>query len=237
MNYRKLILPGGILIFTLILSSASGQNIPETEQNAPAVIKGLFIGGQASTNGLGFNMRYVFGKRFTLKSGVESLNLNYSFQYNEKDISYNTDFDYKTGGIFLMADYFYTNSLYFTGGAIYNDFQPKLEGMANTDMQYGDITIPASKVGGFNIQFEPELKISPYAGVGFRKFIGKKKMVTYNFETGLYYIGPPQINIDATGLLAPTADPAHGKKQYLENQFSVYKYYPVVKFAIAMRLF
>ncbi|MCA1759997.1 MAG: hypothetical protein LC658_09530 [Bacteroidales bacterium] len=237
MNYRKLILPGAILVFSLLFNSASGQNIPEPEQNAPAEIKGLFIGGQASTNGLGFNLRYVFGKRFTLKSGVESLNLNYSFQYDEKDISYNADFDYKTGGIFLMADYFYTKSLYFTGGAIFNDFQPKLEGVANSDMQFGDITIPASKVGGFNMQFEPELKISPYAGIGFRKFIGKKKMVTYNFETGLYYIGPPHINIDATGLLAPTADPAHGKKQYLENQFSVYKYYPVVKFAIAIRLF
>jgi hypothetical protein len=237
MNYRKLILPGAILIFFLITGSASGQNISDTDQNAPEKIKGLFIGGQASTNGLGFNLRYVFGKRVTIKSGVESLNLNYSFQFDENDISYNADFNYKTGGSFLMADYFYTNSLYFTGGAIFNDFQPRLEGMANSDMQYGDITIPASKVGGFNMQFEPELKISPYAGIGFRKFLGKKKMVTYNFETGLYYIGPPQLTIDATGLLAPTADPAHGKKQFLENQFSVYKYYPVVKLAIAMRLF
>lgn len=237
MNYKKLLFAGTLLVFSLLLISASGQNISERGQNAPAETKGLFIGGQASTNGLGFNLRYIFGKRLTLKSGVESLNLDYSFQFDENDISYNAEFNYKTGGIFLMADYFYTNSLYLTGGAILNDFQPKLEGVANSDMQFGDITIPASKVGGFNMQFEPDLKISPYAGIGFRKFIGKKKMVTYNFETGLYYIGPPQLTIDATGLLAPTANPVHKKQQSLENQFSVYKYYPVVKFAIAMRLF
>ncbi len=237
MRYKILLVAGAVIFFNLLYNNAPGQNIQEPEEIAPAEIKGLFIGGQASTNGLGFNLRYVFGKRLTLKSGVESLNLNYSFQFDEQDISYKADFNYKTGGIFLMADYFYTNSLYVTGGAIFNDFQPKLEGVANSDMQYGDITIPASKVGGFNMQIEPDLKISPYAGIGFRKFMGKKKMVTYNFETGLYYIGPPHINIDATGLLAPTANPAHGKKQYLENQFSVYKYYPVVKFAIAIRLF
>ncbi|WP_372949324.1 hypothetical protein [Mariniphaga sp.] len=237
MRYKIFLVAGAVIFFNLLYNNATGQNIQEPEEIAPAEIKGLFIGGQASTNGLGFNLRYVFGKRLTLKSGVESLNLNYSFQFDEQDISYKADFNYKTGGIFLMADYFYTNSLYITGGAIFNDFQPKLEGVANSDMQYGDITIPASKVGGFNMQIEPDLKISPYAGIGFRKFMGKKKMVTYNFETGLYYIGPPHINIDATGLLAPTANPAHGKQQYLENQFSVYKYYPVVKFAIAIRLF
>ena len=237
MKYNKLLFPVAILVFSLFCNSAPGQNIPEPEQNAPAEIKGLFVGGQATTNGLGFNAGYIFGKRFTLKAGLESLNLSYSFLFDENDISFDADFNYKTGGLFLLADYFYTKSLYFTGGAILNDFQPELEGFATSDMKYGDITIPASEVGSFSMQFEPELKVSPYLGLGFRKFTGKKKMVSYNFETGLYYMGPPALNIEATGLLAPTADPAHGKKQHLEKQFSVYKYYPVVKFAIAMRLF
>jgi hypothetical protein len=237
MKYKKLLFPIVVLVFSLMSGKTPGQNTADPGQVTVSDPKGLFIGGQATTNGLGFNLKYILGKRLTLNSGVESLNLNHSFQFDESDISYNADFKYKTGGIFLLADYFYTNSLYLSGGVIFNDFQPKLEGMAGSDMQYGDITIPASKVGGFDIQIEPDFKISPYAGIGFRKFIGKKKLVTYNLETGLYYIGPPQINIDATGLLAPTADPAHGKKQYLENQFSAYKYYPVVKFAIAMRLF
>lgn len=237
MKYRSKLFPGLIFVFSLFFSSVYAQNNSESGKNANAETKGLFIGGQASTNGLGFNLRYMFGERLTLKTGIETLSLNYNFKFDENDISYDAAFDYKTGGLFLLADYFYTKSLYITGGAVLNDFQPKLEGIAASDMKYGDITIPASKVGGFSMQFEPGLKISPYAGIGFRRFIGKKKLVTYNFETGMYYIGPPKVNLDATGLLQPTADPAHGQKQYLENQFSVYKYYPVVKFAIAIRLF
>jgi hypothetical protein len=237
MKYNKFLFPIVLLVFNLLSGNVSAKENTEKDQIAVSEPKGLFIGGQATTNGLGFNLQYIFGRRLTLNSGVESLNLTHNFQFDENDISYDADFNYKTGGIFLLANYFYTNSLYLTGGAIFNDFQPKLEGIADSDMQYGDITIPASKVGGFDMQIEPDFKISPYAGIGFRKFIGKKKLVTYNFETGIYYIGPPKINIDATGLLAPTADPAHKKQQYLENQFSAYKYYPVVKFAIAMRLF
>ncbi|MGC9355829.1 MAG: hypothetical protein ACP5D9_18425, partial [Mariniphaga sp.] len=150
MKYRKIVFPLALLVFSLLSGMVWGQNVQASEQVTVSEPKGLFIGGQATTNGLGFNLRYIFGKRLTLKSGVESLNLNYSFQFDENDISYDADFNYKTGGIFLLADFFYTNSLYLTGGAIFNDFQPKLEGVANSDMQYGDITIPASKVGGFN---------------------------------------------------------------------------------------
>ena len=226
---------------TAFLSAVLLMSIPVTtyaaEQSEEVSGKGLLIGAQATTNGLGFNLNYILGRRLTLKTGIESLKINYPFLMKESDISYDTELNYKTGGVFLLADLFYTNSLYFTGGAILNKFNPTLSGLAVSDMQYGDISIPAEKVGTFHFAFAPKTKISPYGGIGFRKFFGKRKLVSYNFETGLYYIGPPKLTIEATGLLKPTADPAHGQIQRLENQFSVYKYYPVVKFAIAMRLF
>jgi len=200
-------------------------------------LSGLYVGAQATTNGLGFNLNYIAGKRLTLKTGVESLKYNFHFPYEESDINYDATFQYKTGGIFLLADYFYAKSLYLSGGVLMNNFQPKFEGEAASDMAYGDITIPASKVGDFHFEVEPSLKFSPYIAAGFRTFFGKTKMVSWNFETGLYYMGPPKLNIQTTGLLAPTSDPAHGHQQYLENQFSVYKYYPVVKFALGIRLF
>ncbi|SHF86403.1 hypothetical protein SAMN05444274_11114 [Mariniphaga anaerophila] len=237
MNYKKRILPIAIIVCAFFANRISAQDVEAADQSLNTEAKGLYIGGQATTNGLGFNVRYILGKRLTLKTGVESLSLNYNYEFEENDISYDADFNYKTGGIFLMGDYFYTNSLYLTGGVIFNNFQPRLKGAANSDMEYGDITIPASKVGDFNIRFEPETKVSPYAGIGFRRFIGKRKMVTYNFETGLYYIGPPKLNIEASGLLEPTANPVHGQQQRLEKQFSAYKYYPVVKLAVAIRLF
>ena len=222
---------------SIVFLMATSRTTYAAKQTDDITNKGFFIGAQASTNGLGFNLNYMVGKRLTMKTGIESLKINYPFLMEENDISYDTELNFKTGGVFLLADFFYTKSLYFTGGAVLNKFNPTLSGMAVSDMQYGDIYIPAEKVGTFNFSFTPDLKISPYGGIGFRKFFGNRKLVSYNFETGLYYIGPPKLTIEATGLLKPTADPTHGQIQQLENQFSAYKYYPVVKFSIAMRLF
>jgi len=230
------ILAIAFLFFSLIFAEMQGQEIQTIADETPQTPSGLYIGAQATTNGLGFNINYIAGYRLTLKTGVESLKYNFNFPYEENDINYDATFQYKTGGIFLLADYFYAKSLYLSGGVVMNNFQPKFEGVAASEMTYGDIIIPASKVGDFRFEVEPELKFSPYVAAGFRKFFGKTKMVSWNFETGLYYMGPPKLNIQTTGLLAPTSDPAHSHQQYLENQFSVYKYYPVMKFALGIRL-
>jgi len=225
-----------LLLFVNGLVPAVAQKNEVAEQSVVNT-SGFYAGGQASTNGLGLNIKYIANKNFTFKAGYETLSLNHAFSFSEDEMDFAADLDYTTGGLFLLADWFYTKSLYISGGAIINKFQPEVAGYAVSDLQYGDITIPAEDVGEFNFYFEPEIKTSPYLAVGFRKFFGKSKRVSYNFETGLYYIGSPEVTIETTGLLKPTSDEAHNQKQILEEQFSVYKYYPIAKFDIAVRLF
>lgn len=197
---------------------------------------GLYAGGQASTNGFGLQAGYILNKKFTFRTGFETLNLKYNFDFDENDISYNADLNFKTGGIFILADYYYTSRLYISLGGILNSFNPKIDGKAVSDMKYGDISIPAEDVGEFSFNIDPKLKMAPYVIAGFRQFIGKKERVVYNFETGFYYMNGPKLKIEATGLLSPTADPAHGQVKYLENQFSNYKVYPILKFNLAYKL-
>jgi hypothetical protein len=227
-----------IIVFLIIaeITSAKATDKPAKDETEVRT-SGFYAGGQASTNGLGFNFKYILNKRFTIKTGYETIGFTRSFSFTENDIDFAADLDYTTGGLFLLTDLFYTNSLYISGGVIFNKFQPEVAGYAVSSMSYGDITIPASDVGDFNFYFEPEIKTSPYLAVGFRKFIGESKRVSYNFETGLFYIGNPDVAIETTGLLKPTSDETHGQEKYLEEQFSAYKYYPVVKFDIAVRLF
>ncbi len=226
-----------IFLFIAVTQNGFAQEIPVTTEDTAEKYSGFFIGGQASTNGLGFHLQYIIGERLTFKSGMESMHINYSFLLKESDISYNSEFSYKTGGLFFLADFFYARSLYITGGMMMNNLRPQLVGVAVTDLAYGDITIPASDVGDFRFSLQPDLKFSPFIGVGVRKFLGKNRSVSWNFETGLFYLGPPQIEIQSAGLLAPTSNPAFGRREYLEKQFSVYKYYPVVKYSIGIRLF
>jgi len=224
-----------VLILTGFFSAKATEKPSKDETEINPI--GFYAGGQASTNGFGFNFKYILNKRFTFKAGYETLGFNRSFSFNENNIDFAADLDYTTGGLFLLTDLFYTKKLYISGGVIANKFQPEVLGYAISDMQYGDITIPASDVGNFKFYFEPELKASPYLAVGFRNFLGKSKRVSCNFETGMYYMGSPNVIIETTGLLEPTSNEVHGQKKFLEEQFSAYKYYPIVKFDIAIRLF
>jgi hypothetical protein len=162
--------------------------------------------------------------------GIKTIELNLAKKTDEID----TDL---TGGISLLGNFNFTRNFYLSAGVLFNSFNPKITGDAASGLEYGDIIIPPSMVGDFEFTIEPQLQVSPYGSVGFRSFFGKNKRVVLNTELGMYYMGPPKINISASGLLAPTADPAHGQKEILENQIEQYKFYPVLKLILAVKLF
>ncbi len=233
---KKIKTLGLIFLFLCEINFSEAQEFLPEKPLKPENV-GFYTGGHASTNGLGINFGYILNKRFTFRTGYETMNLKHNFDFEENDVSYNADLQYKTGGIFLFADYYYTSRLYITLGGIINNFQPDVSGYASSDMKYGDIYIPAEDVGTFNFKVEPELKYSPYAGAGIRNFLGKNEKLVYSFETGFYYMGAPKFAIATTGLLAPTSDPAHKQKEFLEKQFDAYKIYPILKFNLAFKIF
>jgi len=225
-----------IFIFLILVFPAFAEE-DESLLDNPYVNKGWYLGGQASTNGWGFDIKYMFNKTITFKTGFESLNLTYFFDFAESQINFDAELNYRTGSIFLMTDFNITKWLYVSTGAAQNTFNPQVKGVAISELKYGDLLIPASEVGDFVFQIEPGMKLSPYAGIGLRKFMGAKKRASFFFESGLYYLGAPKVEIEANGFLSPTADPAHGQREILENQFSQYKIYPIVKFSLAFKLF
>lgn len=221
------------LIFALLCFAFMGQ----AQETTSSTYKGLYLGASASTNGWGVNARYTFNDWLSLKTGYETLSFSHDFKFHEDDIQYDANFDFKTGGILCLADFSYTKNLYISAGVIFNSFNPKISGFAISDLEYGDIVIPAEKIGNFEIEAKSELKVSPYIGAGYQAFFGKRDGVVFNFETGLYYMGPPDLSIEADGLLAPTADPDLGHDEYLEYQFDAYKIYPVIKLGLAFKIF
>ncbi len=219
----------------MVLSSYSKDK--HTTKHKTSSYSGLYLGSHASTNGWGFNARYALNNWFALKSGYENLNFSYDFNFNEYDISYDANLDFNTGGVLLLADFSYAKNLYISAGVILNSFNPEVSGYAVSDYQYGDIIIKSEDIGTFKIVAEPQLKTSPYVSAGYQKYFGKRERIVFNFETGIYYMGSPDLDIEADGLLAPTADPALGQDEYLEYQFDAYKVYPVIKLNLAIKLF
>lgn len=228
-----------ISLFLLLLFASTRMQAQEEEKISYSLeeYKGLYLGAIGSTNGWGGEIKYLFNKRFTVRTGYETLNFTYNFDFDENEVDYKATMDYKTGGIYLLGDFNYTRNLYVSAGVVFNNFNPVMTGYADEDVPYGDIMIPAEMVGDFKFSLSPELKVSPYASLGARAFFGKAKRVNLGTEIGFYYMGAPQIDIEATGLIAPTADPAHGQEEKLENQISQYKFYPVFKINLSVKLY
>nr|HPF52268.1 hypothetical protein [Draconibacterium sp.] len=160
------------VVMCILFMPALAQNDKTIQSHAQKEYSGLFLGAQASTNGWGFNAGYSVNKWLAFKAGYETLSFSYNFNFNEYDIEYNADMNYKTGGILLLADLSYTRNLYISTGLVLTSFNPSLDGYAVSDYVYGDIVIPAEKIGNFRMEIQPGLKTSPYIAAGYRKFMG-----------------------------------------------------------------
>ena len=195
------------------------------------------LGATLSTAGPGLNLSLEASRSLVVRLGFEQLAFSLPFSFEENEIDYSADLDHKAGSLSLMADWHYYRSLFVTLGAGYNLFHPVVDGVAGSDWQYGDITIPASEIGGFQFDIQPSMRISPYVGLGVGRKFSKKGRVAFSMDAGVFYQGPPRLGIKASGLLAPTADESHGQGAYLENQLSGWRYYPVVRLALSYTMF
>ncbi len=210
---------------------------PEEEEIIPKVHPRIAAGPTLSTMGYGGNFIFQINPRVGIRAGYETLTFRYPFSFDENDISYDAEMNYHSGGFSLLADYYLFRSLYLSAGCAYNLFNPVITGMASDEWQYGDITIPPGKIGEFTFSVTPSLQFSPYLGLGLGRNTGLKKNLAFNVEIGAYYQGPPDIEIEASGLLAPTAEESHNQRERLEKQFSAYTFYPFVKMGLTLVLF
>jgi hypothetical protein len=197
--------------------------------------KSVGLALKASTMGFGGDAVFRFHEKMTARIGYDAFTFNYPISINQSDIEFAADLKLKTGSITALYDYYLLKSLFVTAGIAVNNFGIYATGAAENGMKYGDITIPKEKVGSFDITVRPSMKISPYLGIGFGKTLGEK--LGFAFELGTFYQGSPDLTIITDGLIAPTSNPDLGQEQVLENQFSQYYLYPVLKLSLSYNIF
>jgi hypothetical protein len=230
---RHLILPVVIMLATGISPAVKAGSSVDSESTGKSVVA---MEASVSTMGPGVSFIYRFHRDWALRAGYENIRFTWPFNFEENDIHYDADLRYKSGSVSLLADWHLSRHFFISGGCAYNFFQPGVEGFASRDWNYGDIVIPAADIGEFTIRSSPSLRFSPYLGAGIGHRAGPEKRISFLFEVGTYYQGPPELELSATGLLSPTADPSHKQKEILEKQFRNFYLYPVIKFAVSFVL-
>ena len=212
------------MLIILILPAANAQDMS------------LGVALKGSTMGPGGDVVFQFHEKMTARLGYDYLGLGpYDFSFEESDISYNASAKVKTGSITALYDYYIAKIFFVSAGFGINNFNVSVSGRAGSDLPWGDISVPKDKIGDFDITVNPGLKVSPYLGVGLGRTLSTK-LVGFAFEIGTYYMGGPNVNIESTGLIAPTSDPEKGQAAVLENQISQYYLYPVVKLNLSFKI-
>lgn len=209
----------------LMVGSLSAQNL-----SIGAALKG-------STMGPGADIVVKFHEKMTARVGFDQLNLGpIDVSFEEEGISYDAGVNVKTGSITALYDFYLAKSVFVSAGVGINNFNVGVNGEAASGLPWGDITIPADKIGEFNVQINPGMKLSPYLGVGFGRTLSSK-LVAFAFELGSYYMGGPDLTIESSGLLAPTSMEEFGREELLESQLSQYYLYPVLKFSLSFNIY
>jgi hypothetical protein len=206
--------------------------------SSTAYTQGISMGiaAKASTSGIGGDAALRLNERMVVRAGFDQFKYNRGFEFREADIDYDANVFVRTGALSGLFDYYLAPNFFATGGFGVNRFNVITSGKAISDLKYGDISIPADKIGNFNFDVKPTMKISPYIGIGFGQTLNQNSRVGFAFELGTYYQGAPEITIETDGLLAPTSNPDHGQKELLEQQLSQYYLYPIMRLNLSVRI-
>ncbi len=236
---KKTLIIAMLLIQGILVSDLFAQESSATDTSSVLLSEqphqriGFGIGFKGCTFGPGGEIIVAITPKFHVRVGGSyfKYSLPESFQLSE-DIDL-TD-RLVLGGINLQANYYIAQRIYVTGGAFYNMFETYLEGTPKEPIMIGDIEATPEQVGVLQYTMQPGLKISPYAGIGFGRSLARNGIVSFAFEMGAVYHGAPDITLNATGMLTPTA--SDEQEAQMEENFSFFTIFPMVNVQLSIRI-
>jgi hypothetical protein len=187
------------------------------------------VGIKLSSLGISAEGTRSFGEKLNAKLGLSYFSYSYDAEAGAQD-DYSSSADLNLLSLSALADYFpFGNFFRITGGLMIN--LNKIDGTFTPTESYtigGDNYTP-EKLGDLKaeIDFNP---VSPYLGIGLGNSLAGDSGLKFSFDVGTMYQGAAGVNLNADGLLAPSAEPDQEKQ--LEENLSWFKWYPVVSLGI-----
>jgi len=226
-----------LLVLAFVVFSVKAQ-MPEMSQEPilPDNPKGGSFGFslKAGTMGAGLEFAKSLNAKRTITARIGGTYLPIEYNGIEQNVQGSKivgDVSGNIGNGFLMLDFHpFGNAFKFTLGGAYMLTNIKGVARMKDTIQQGEIFLDPTKVGIISLDVSPA-KFSPYAGIGFGRAIPKNR-VGFSFEIGTYYIGAPQLNFSATGLLEPTSN----QQSVLQKGLDQYRWLPQVMFNLTFKL-
>jgi hypothetical protein len=234
-TFARFSAPGATRKRRLLLPSLAVAFLTLSAESSPVAAEGFALGARAGTPGLGVEMTIGLTPYVNVRGGFNVF--GYSKTGDRQNVEYSADLKLRT--FTGLLDLHPTQGAFrLTGGFFYN--KNRIEGLATstTTIEINDTVYTASQVKPLTATVRAERNVAPYVGIGFGNAVGSDNRLTFAFDLGVMFQGTPRVELESTGLLAPTASfqadlaqleadlNADLDKKYL-------KYYPVFSIGFA----
>ncbi len=171
------------------------------------------------------------------------LNFRLGANYIKSRLAGNIDTWYVTGDYYarlgcvsLITDVNASKAFHISVGVLYNFNHHEITGKPTHDFIVGKLEISPEEIGQVKITMDYN-SICPYIGLGFGSTLPRVKRVSFAIELGIVYEGSPDVTLEATEMLSPTAEDEQNLDVIQGNVDTYYMFYPVLNLQISVRLF
>ncbi|MFO7871285.1 MAG: hypothetical protein R6V03_07635 [Kiritimatiellia bacterium] len=122
----------------------------------------------------------------------------------------------------------------FTAGGMVNDNEITLTARPGATVDIGDAAYTVERVDGA-VTFD---SFAPYLGIGVGNAADRNSRIHFSLDFGALYQGPPKVSIEATASDPQVQEELNAdldqEAQDLEDDFSWFKFYPVIAFGFSV---
>jgi len=225
------------LSFLLISLDSQSQSTKRKIQIPPIDwTNGWAVGLKLSSTGPGVEGIKSINKNWNARLGFSMLPLHIKTDIDQSGLSLGIDSRVRTGGVNIQTDFFVSKWYYFTGGLWVNIVKADLDIQLSDKLEFGDISISPDQIGTFNVIARTGWPVSPYLGFGIgNPMASESQNFWFNVEFGTWYHHKPRFDLDANGMISPTANAEN--EEALRNNFKSFRFYPVISIQGTYRIF
>ena len=184
------------------------------------------IGVTAGSSGIGGDAIVRINDRVNVRGGYQEVFYKRTGVYNDLEVGIDYNGNVDVSSFSILADvYPFKKVLKFTAGVYKLNWKSTALALPNESYEVADRTFSPEQLGSLSADVSYSEKIAPYVGMGFGNALAKGLPVKINVDLGLVRSGAPIIDMEGTGLIAPTADNEDSFQEGL-NEFD---WYPIVR--------
>ena len=226
-DFKKATSLVAVFLFSITCLSAYSGTV---RKDSLSINRGIRVGFDVSTLGVGGTITKNISKRFDIR--LNGSYLGYLYDISKLSTELNGDARMKVGAVGTCVDFYVFRFLYLSGGVSYNFTSVNLQAQMKESISVGDILLEPQDIGSLQVTISPGSKFDPYFGGGIT--FRRQKKFNFGLELGLFLQGPPDVKLQANGMLEPTASPE--QEQIMEKNISPLIYYPYVSFRFSYRI-